>query len=184
MREKNLIRRGVLLVAGLAVLFAAGAVAWEMGRVYGLAFMAFMLTIFVLLTTFPPDEVRNFISTGLVPLTGLAFVGAGAAVGWSDRTGPVRFYEISAQVIPTLVLALTLEVRLVRGRLNHPFGLVFPALILVAVGLGEFAALKAVLTGAPTKFDFQSVVVALVTAFVGVALGALARPPDPDEDDD
>lgn len=175
--KKELAMRSFLFILGSAVLVAAAAVGWWIGRGSGVAFVAFVMVVFGLLMNFPPHKVQAFVSAGLVPLTALTFLGTGIAIGFSDRTGTVRFYEISAQVIPTLVLALALEVSLVSSRIREPFTLVFPAIILLAVGLGEFAALKAVLTGQPTQLDFQSVVVALVTAFVGVFLGALARPP-------
>jgi hypothetical protein len=181
---KNVIVRGLLIVVGVALIAGAGAIGWRVGKGYGIAFMASLLVLVIFLTAPPPSKVQDVISTALVPLTALTFVGTGLGIGLSERTGTVRFYEIAAQVIPTLVLALTLEIRLIRGRPTNPFSLVFPAIILVAVGLGEFAALKAVLTGRPTPLDFQSVVVALATAFIGVFLGALARPPGTDSQGD
>ena len=175
--EKDLAMRCLLFILAAAVFVAATAFGWWIGRGAGAAFVAFVIVVFSLLMNFPPHKVQSFVSAGLVPLTALAFLGTGLAIGFSETTGTVRFYEISAQVIPTLVLALALEIRLVSNRIREPFTLVFPTIILLAVGLGEFAALKAVLTGRPTQLDFQSVVVALVTAFVGVFLGALAHPP-------
>lgn len=175
---------GLLVLGGLVALGLSVWILSSSGGFSGVQLVGALLVVVVLLTSVSPEKTQAFINRWLVPMVILVILGTSLAMAPSTRTGSIRFYEIAAQVIPTLVLALAIEIRLVRGTPRHELALVFPFTILFLLGVGEFFALKAVVTESPTRSDFQSVVSTMTGAFSGIILGALARPGDDSEPED
>ena len=93
----------------------------------------------------------------------------------SDRVGSVRFYELAAQVIPVLLLAIGLESALVtKSRIRDPSEWLIAGLTLAYLAIGEFYALRAVELERGTEDAFAWVVAGLAAGFVAVAtLGLL-----------
>jgi hypothetical protein len=105
------------------------------------------------------------------------------AFKWVDVQAPDRFFEVAAQVIPVLVLAIGLESRIVVRRLRTGGEFFLAALLLTLLGLGELAAFQAIL-GPNTHWELREVAAALVGGFVGVITVGLLNPENGNSGDD
>lgn len=88
-----------------------------------------------------------------------------------DARATMTFFEISAQVIPILVLALAFQGRLINGLSRRNLFETYSFGVFLLLIVGEGIALNAVFRGTPG--DASLVVGAISAGFVGIALRAV-----------
>jgi len=102
-----------------------------------------------------------------------AFIITCALIGSQD--GTIAFHEIGAQLIVVLLLALALEARFfgVRDRTER-FDLLVPLYVMALLAVGEFYALRSLLSEEPRGAEMVGG--AIAAGFAAVAVSALLGP--------
>lgn len=167
-------------------LFGLGAIAFMTAQVVGfhagvfpLSAIALILVVTATLGGIPRKKFASFfVSTfGWLPVT----IGSLSYFFWysyAENFDPPEsdFFHAAADVLPVLLLAAVLDVR--RSKTLESKGLILP---IIAVFLGEIAALNSLAFGYAGPGDFAAVSASLVSTTVALVLAVLAdfsEPPD------
>lgn len=101
-----------------------------------------------------------------------AFIFTAIVVG-DDANPSLSFYEVSAQVIPLLIVALAFETRIFDVRsATDPQEATFSVVVGLILALGEYYALRSVWSATGDGADY--VAGSIAAGFVGLLAGALA----------
>jgi hypothetical protein len=116
----------------------------------------------------PPVIAHNWTFMALIPTMVILVV----LPDLTKRTGSTAFYEAAAQIIPVMLLAISLEVGFLRRGHERP-ALRVGILSIAVLALGEFSALQSIERGHGSKEQFGWVVAALTYGFLAIGLNAL-----------
>lgn len=166
------IRIGMVLV-GIALVGVATWLIWAEQGTIGTAFIMVALSFVAVVLSSSLRDRRQRLQQWLwlVPLV-MYFVTAVVVDVLTGEAGTLAFYETVAQVIPILVLALTVELRLLAETATNVSGQAAAGLLtILLLGFGEFFSLRAVATETVSDQAFVASTAALASGFVGLIVG-------------
>lgn len=128
----------------------------------------------VLVGAIGEDRVRRIIDHALPTVTPAVFTVVGVS-GYLLNVGPgqVGFYAACAQILPVLIIGLTIEAGLFGAHPSRLSDARVSLLSLFLLGLGEVAALRALARGHGGREEFVIVVASIAAAFAGLAATAV-----------
>jgi hypothetical protein len=173
---KQLLGRIAVALAGLGGIGLGIWISWRENAAAGVVLNLCVILLLVAFFRVPLARIRAGSQQllWLFPLTTYFLVSIGMATV-SDSKGTVAFFEVTAQVIPILVLALTVELRLFSQNATNVQGQAAAGLLTILfLGLGEFYCLGVVATGRPSSDAFEAAVSSLAAGFIGLIVGGLA----------
>ncbi len=161
-------------------------------------FLPFLMGCIVILIVMPLIGGYSFL-TGLLLFAGVALIfvphyapaavrqnsyliaiAAGVITAYlaPQRTSEMRFYEITAQIVPVLFLALAVELQAFRIRANLPRGETYVgAIVALFLVIAGFESLRTISSGKAEIGQFSSVAAALVAATTNLVLIAIVGLP-------
>jgi hypothetical protein len=165
------------------MVLVVAALAWYQDGPLPATFVLVFFALTAAITIFGLRRTRTLLSQLRWMLPVLVFMGTSVGFGFVERDGSERFYELAAQVIPVLLLGVSLEGSLIaRPSVRDTFEFGMALLTLIGLGWGEFEALRAVELGHGSEGTFGTVVAALFAGFVAIITLGLLEPDDDDDD--
>ena len=160
-------------VSALLVLAVIALLIWRTDRaldVLAVVGAGVIVAVVSVLRERVPSDAAIDVFAWMIPLIGFAVT---LVVVGGEATGNQKFHEVSAQVIPTLILALAIEARLFdRPSATEQAAAGITALTtLLLLCFGEFQALQSVFRDSPT--DAEMAAGAITAGLLGVLVVAV-----------
>lgn len=163
-------RLRALVTAGLLIGVGLGAAAGM--DLFGLG-LAFTLMA-VLVGAMGEARLRHLVERTLPAITPTVFIVVGLT-GDLLKAGPggQAFYAAAAQVLPVLIVGLTIEAGIFANHTHRFSDTRVSLLSMFLLGIGEVAALRALARGHGGREEFVTVIASISAAFAGLAAAAV-----------
>lgn len=166
-----------MLLTAIALLLGGAVLTWKDSGPIGAVGSLSIAGLAALILVAPSEKTRRLAQRWLwiLPFLSGVLLESGVLL-LSNQRGNVRFFELVSQVIPILLLALVLELRLFSSRISIASGQISLGLLTVLfLAMGEAQSLGVVVSQRPSEAAFATAIAALGTGLVALLVGALAE---------